>query len=103
MFSQLQLQTTGNCLITGVVPYRSRIACQEVAKAKILARLDSTCLASVPTSATLILNNGFRAASAIVSAVDVLPTPGGPYEFEKDVWSAGEQVREEVMVYRKVG
>ena len=56
----------------------SKIACHEVAKAKILDRLDSTFLALVPTSATLMENKGFFAATAIVSAVDVLPTPGGP-------------------------
>lgn len=56
-----------------------RMACHEVAKANILARLDSTFLALVPTSATLMANNGFRAAIATVSAVEVFPTPGGPY------------------------
>ena len=58
--------------------YIRRIACQDVAKAKILARLVSTFFASVPTSATLIENNGFLASIATVSAVVVLPTPGGP-------------------------
>ena len=56
-----------------------RIACQEVANAKIFARFVSTFFASVPTSATLMGNNGLRAAIATVSAVEVLPTPGGPY------------------------
>ncbi len=56
----------------------SRIACHEVARENILARFASTCLALVPTSATLTENRGFRVASAMVSAVDVLPTPGGP-------------------------
>ena len=57
-----------------------RIACQEVAKAKSFARFASTFFALVPTSATLIENNGLRAAIATVSAVEVLPTPGGPDE-----------------------
>ena len=55
-----------------------RIACHEDANANNFARLASTCLALVPTSATLIGNRGFRAAIATVSAVDVFPTPGGP-------------------------
>ena len=54
------------------------IACHDVAKAKIFARLASTFFALVPTSATLIANKGFRAVIATVSAVEVLPTPGGP-------------------------
>lgn len=54
------------------------IACHEVARAKILARFASTFFALVPTSATLMENNGFRAAMATISAVEVLPTPGGP-------------------------
>ena len=58
----------------------SKIARQEVANAKILARFASTFFALVPTSATLIESNGFRAAIATVSAVEVLPTPGGPIE-----------------------
>ena len=55
-----------------------RMACQEVASAKIFSRFLSTFFASVPTSATLMENNGLRAAIATVSAVEVLPTPGGP-------------------------
>lgn len=55
-----------------------RIACQEVARAKSFARFASTFLALVPTSATLMENKGLRAAIATVSAVEVLPTPGGP-------------------------
>lgn len=55
-----------------------RIACQEVAKANSLERFASTFFASVPTSATLMGNNGLRAAIATVSAVEVLPTPGSP-------------------------
>ena len=58
--------------------HMSKMACQEVAKAKIFARLASTFFAFVPTSATLMENNGFRAAIATISAVEVLPTPGGP-------------------------
>ena len=54
------------------------MACHDVARSKIFLRLASTLLASVPTSATLIANKGFRAAMAAVSAVKVLPTPGGP-------------------------
>lgn len=54
------------------------IACQAVAKAKIFERFASTFFAWIPTSATLMENNGFRAAMATVSAVEVLPTPGGP-------------------------
>ena len=49
-----------------------------MAKAKSFARFASTFFALVPTSATLIENNGLRAAIATVSAVEVLPTPGGP-------------------------
>ena len=52
-----------------------------VARAKIFARLASTFFALVPTSATLMANKGFRAAIATVSAVEVLPTPGGPNRF----------------------
>lgn len=58
--------------------YIRRIACHDVANVKIFDKLASTFLASVPTSATLMANNGFRAAMATVSAVEVLPTPGGP-------------------------
>lgn len=58
--------------------YIRRIACHEVAKAKIFASLDSACVAMVPTSATLMASKGFRTAIATVSAVEVLPTPGGP-------------------------
>lgn len=58
--------------------YIRSIACQEVAKAKIFARLASAFLALVPTSATLMANRGFCTAIATVSAVEVLPTPGGP-------------------------
>ena len=65
----------------------SRIACQEVASAKILARFASTFFASVPTSATLMENNGLRAAIATVSAVEVLPTPGGPTAVSRLLYS----------------
>lgn len=58
--------------------HMSKIAGQVVARVNILLKLDSTCLAEVPTSATLIANRGFPALIATVSAVDVLPTPGGP-------------------------
>jgi len=54
------------------------MACQDVAKSNIFARFASTFFALVPTSATLMENNGLRAAIATVSAVEVLPTPGGP-------------------------
>ena len=56
----------------------SRIACHFVASAKILARFDSTCFACVPTSETLTENNALPVAMATASAVEVLPTPGGP-------------------------
>ena len=71
-------------LATGLVtksPVRTHIrsmACHEVASANILAKLASTFVARVPTSATLIENSGFLAATATVSAVEVFPTPGGP-------------------------
>ena len=55
-----------------------RMACQEVAKAKIFEKFASTFFALVPTSATLMEKSGLRAAIATVSAVEVLPTPGGP-------------------------
>lgn len=55
-----------------------RMACEDVANANIFARFASTFFALVPTSATLMENSGLRAAIATVSAVDVLPTPGGP-------------------------
>lgn len=55
-----------------------RTASKFVAKSKILASFASTFFALVLISATLIENRGLRAAIATVSAVDVLPTPGGP-------------------------
>lgn len=72
------------------------MACHLVARANILARLDSTFLALVPTSATLTENNGFCVAVAIVSAVDVLPTPGGPRSCVRTcVRRRGHRVRDE--------
>lgn len=59
------------------------MACHLAANAKILARFDSTCLACVPTSATLTGKSGFLVALAIVSAVEVFPTPGGPIQWPK--------------------
>jgi hypothetical protein len=59
-----------------------RTASHVVAKSKIFARFASTFFALVPTSATLTENRGLRAAIATVSAVDVLPTPGGPNVIE---------------------
>lgn len=56
----------------------SRMACHELANENILARFFSTFLALSPTSATPIEKRGLRAAMATVSAVVVLPTPGGP-------------------------
>lgn len=61
------------------------MACHLVAKEKILDRFDSTCLACVPTSATLTEKRGFFVAIAIVSAVEVFPTPGGPGQWTKSV------------------
>jgi hypothetical protein len=61
-----------------VYTHMSKIACHDVASSKIRERLASTFLGSVPTSATLTENRGLRRAIEIVSAVEVLPTPGGP-------------------------
>lgn len=74
--------------------YNNRIACHAVASAKILDRLNSTFVALVPTSATLIENNGLRVATAMVSAVDVLPTPGGPVHGNGDIRSFASQPSE---------
>ena len=48
-----------------------RMACQEVAKAKIFERFASTFYALVPMSVTLMEKSGLRAEIAIVSAVEV--------------------------------
>lgn len=48
--------------------YISSTALQVVARSKTFSRFDSTSPALVPTSATPMENNGFRAAVAIVCA-----------------------------------
>jgi hypothetical protein len=61
-----------------IITHINRIACHVVAKENILDKLNSTRRALVPTSATLIEKRGLPVERAIVSAVDVFPTPGGP-------------------------
>lgn len=63
----------------------SRIASHLLARLKSFSRLRSARDAFNPISATLTMKRGFPVASAIVSAVSVFPTPGGPISCQKSV------------------
>ena len=56
----------------------SRTASHREASANMSTRFFSALSGAVPISATEIGSKGLPAASATVSAVNVLPTPGGP-------------------------
>ena len=55
-----------------------RIASHLLARLNSFSRLRSAREALSPISATLTMKSGFPVASAMVSAVSVFPTPGGP-------------------------